>query len=346
MSIHIVNPLTDPRWDDLVSWHPKASVFHRRGWLEALERTYGYKALVLTTTPPGQPLKDGIVLCRVSSWLTGARLVSLPFADHCEPLLDGPEALVEFADWLQAEWRRRRWKYVELRPRSQSCDLKWDLPNSQSYSFHVLDLTPATNAIFQSFHKTSVQQKIRRAEKMGLAYEVGRTENLREEFYGLLVKTRKRHQLFPQPRSWFKNLFDCLGESAEIRVARKDNLPVAAVLTLRHETSVVYKYGCSDESFHNLGGIPFLLWRLIEESRATNAAELDFGRSDLDNEGLVAFKDRFGTKKTLLTYLRYPRAKNEAAGESWGVRTAKQIFAILPDTISPVAGSILYRHIG
>src|SRR5260370_39896401 len=31
-------------------------------------------------------LESGIVLCRVESWLTGCRLVSLPFSDHCQPI--------------------------------------------------------------------------------------------------------------------------------------------------------------------------------------------------------------------------------------------------------------------
>ena len=44
--------LSDSRWDELVSRHPRASVFHERGWLEALVRTYGYEPFVLTSTPP------------------------------------------------------------------------------------------------------------------------------------------------------------------------------------------------------------------------------------------------------------------------------------------------------
>jgi CelD/BcsL family acetyltransferase involved in cellulose biosynthesis len=346
VTIHVVNPLSDNRWDDLVARHPKASVFHGRGWLEALSRTYGYEPLVLTSAPPGRPLSDGIVLCRVSSWITGTRLVSLPFADHCEPLVDDLGNSQEFMNWLRAECDRQRWKYVELRPLVSNENLKCRLPNGLSYCFHTLDLARALSEIFQGFHKDSVQRKIRRAEKAGLNYDAGRSERIIEEFYGLLLKTRRRHQLFPQPRVWFKNLFACLGENVQIRVARKEDVPIAAMLTLRHRSSVVYKYGCSDEKFHNLGGMQLLFWRLIEESKTFGAAELDFGRSDMDNEGLVTFKDRFGTKKKLLTYVRYPQAKKEAAAVRWGMRAARQMFSILPDTISPAAGKILYKHIG
>ena len=346
MTVHVVNPLSDRRWDDLAARHPKASVFHQRGWLEALARTYGYEPIALTSALPGEPLRDGIVLCRVSSWITGTRLVSLPFADHCEPLLDDASDSAEFAKWLREERGRQHWKYVEIRPQFPNENLRADLPDASSYYFHALDMTPTAAQIFQNCHKKSVQQMVRKAEKAGLVYEAGRSEKLVDEFYRLLLKTRRRHQLFPQPRVWFRNLFECLGEKAQIRVARKDEIPIAAILTLRHQSSIVYKYGCSDENFHNLGGIQFLLWRLIEEGKESGATELDFGRSDMDNEGLVAFKDRFGSKRTVVTYVRYPQAKDEAAGESWAVRTAKQIFSVLPDTVSPMAGSILYRHIG
>ena len=49
-------------------------------------------AVVYTTSPPSLPLSNGIVLCEINSWLTGRRMVSVPFSDHCEPLLDGPTA--------------------------------------------------------------------------------------------------------------------------------------------------------------------------------------------------------------------------------------------------------------
>ena len=94
--MYFTDPLTDPRWDDLVSRHNRASAFHPRGWLESLSRTYGYQVLALTTAPPGKPMTDGVVFCRISSWITGTRIVSLPFADHCEPLIDDMSELAEF----------------------------------------------------------------------------------------------------------------------------------------------------------------------------------------------------------------------------------------------------------
>ena len=86
MSVYQFNPLKDPRWQPFVDHHPGGSIFHSADWLEALRRTYGYEPVVYTTTSPGKELSNGIVFCRIHSWVSGSRLVSLPFSDHCEPL--------------------------------------------------------------------------------------------------------------------------------------------------------------------------------------------------------------------------------------------------------------------
>lgn len=345
MTLHTLNPLFDSRWTDLTDHHPSASVFHQRGWLEALSRTYGYEPLVLTSAPEGRPLSNGIAFCRVSSWITGTRLVSLPFADHCDPLVSCPGDLPEFAKWLRAECDRRAWKYVELRP--MFCGEESGLfTRDQTYFLHTLDLSPTLEQIFRSLHKDSIQRRIRRAEREGLTYETGCSEQMVQEFYHILVMTRKRHQVPPQPRAWFRNLVECMGDKIQIRLARKNGTPIAAMLTLRHRSSVVYKYGCSDERSHNLAGMPFLFWRLIEESKASAAEEIDFGRSDLDHEGLINFKDRFGTTRRVLNYYRYPQAAKRATSSGWGPRAMRRIFSVLPDSILPAVGRVLYRHMG
>jgi hypothetical protein len=115
-SVHRVNPLSDPRWDTLAAQHPKASAFHQRSWLEALQRTYGYEPIVFTTSSPSAELKNGILFCHINSWLTGHRLVSLPFSDHCEPLCDSIEEMETLIHQSQDFVKARRWRYLELRP--------------------------------------------------------------------------------------------------------------------------------------------------------------------------------------------------------------------------------------
>jgi hypothetical protein len=344
--LNVIDPLTDTRWDDLVAWHPRASAFHRRGWLEALKHTYGYRPLVLTSAQAGESLTDGIVACRISSWLTGTRLVSLPFTDHCDPLFGefSPELL--FSDRLVEECAGRNCRYLEVRPLKEWGSLGNQFQPCESFIFHELDLGPSIEQLFKALHKDSIQRKIRRAEKEGLSYEAGRTETLINTFYQLLQITRKRHRLPPQPKTWFRNLVKHMGEAVNIGVARKNEVAIAAILTLRHRSNVIYKYGCSNEGFHQLGGMPFLFWKLIEESKSTGAACIDFGRTKMDNEGLIVFKDKFGTTKRTLTYYRYSRKKEKQASFHEDSRLMSRILTVVPDSVMSAVGRVLYKHIG
>ncbi len=284
-------------------------------------------------------------MCRVSSWITGTRLVSLPFADHCEPLLNDPGDLLTFANWLRAECDRQGWKYFELRPLMLQNE-SYGLQPSRSYCLHQLDIRPDPDRIFQALHRNSIQRKIRRAEGERLSYEVGCSSNLLDEFYRLVLITRKRHRVLPQPRDWFANLVKCMDESVQIWLARKNVASIAALLTLRHRSTMIYKYGCSDGEVHNLGGMPFLFWKLIEESRASEAERIDFGRTELNNEGLITFKNRFGTSKSKLTYYRYPNPESRELVAKRDSPFVRKVCSILPDAVSRMAGRILYRHIG
>src|SRR5438034_5555456 len=98
----------------------------------------------------------------------------------------------------------------------------------------------------------------------------------------------------------------------KLRIASKAGQPIASIVTLSFRDVLVYKYGCSDERFHNLGGMHLLLWKAIQEGKSNGAREFDLGRSDRDNPGLITFKDRWGATRSQLTYWRYPAAVPQA----------------------------------
>lgn len=345
MSIYTVDPLSDPRWPELVSAHPDASVFHTRGWLDALRQTYGYSPVVFTTCAPTAQLTNGIPCCRVSTWLTGHRLVSLPFSDHCTPLVNSPEDSLTILAFLQKEVTSGKWRYVELRPRHPVV-MPTEFCEYEAFCFHSVDLHSRTEDLFRSFHKTSIQQRIRRAKREELTYEVGRSEALLRSFYTLLIATRRRQGLPPQPERWFRNLIACLGDRLDIHVASQGDRPVASIVTLCHNRVLIYKYGCSDPYANKSGGTPLLLWEAIKKAKETEISELDLGRSDYNNTSLIAFKDRWGSTKGNLTYLRYPPQPCHSRATDWKLNMTKSIVAHLPSRILKAAGTRMYRHIG
>ncbi|MGA9041498.1 MAG: GNAT family N-acetyltransferase [Terriglobales bacterium] len=346
-----IEPLQDSRWDNLVQNHPRASVFHSSPWLRALSRTYGYEPIAYTTSRAGQDLQNGIVFCRIESWLTGRRLVSLPFSDHCEPLVDAAPDYVVLAAALEREYERGQWSYLEIRP-LEPFNLATLLRHTAvTYTFHKLDLAPSLDTIFNNFHKSSTQRKIRRAEREGLQYREGSSPGFLDDFYRLFTLTRKRQGLAPQSKEWFANLMECFGDALKIRITLKDQRPIAAMITLRHKDTLTYKYGCCDTRFNNLGCMHLLFWNAIQEAKSSGLRFLDFGRTDADHHGLITFKNRWGATQTALTYSRYGVSESsthlfDLYNSRWKSSAAKYVLKHVPAAALPMIGGIAYKHIG
>ena len=246
-------------------------------------------------------------------------------------------------EFLAEEMEKGRWRSLELRPRHVELT---GLAKGASYYLHTVDLARTAEQVFAGFHASSTQRAIRRAEREGLSYEAGRSESLLSSFYRLLRLTRRRHGLPPQPLAWFSNLAACLGDGLTIHVASKDGVAIAAILTLTFKKTVVYKYGGSDAEHHALGGMPFLFWRAIQHAQAEGVEELDLGRSDLDQPGLIAFKDHLGATRSTLTYYRRPERRAGPARDGLLSRAARWVVGHLPDAALDLTGRLLYRHLG
>jgi hypothetical protein len=349
MSIHQIDPTKDARWACLVERHPMASVFHTVGWLQALRRTYGYEPIVFTTSAPTGELKNGLVFCRVRSWLTGFRLVSLPFSDYCDPLCETVDELSFLIRYLQGALEHENWQYLEVRPTNgevgQSGDKYRFLPAGR-YFHHTIDLTPDMKELFEGFDKDCIQRRIHRAERAGLTEKCNRSEEQLKDFYALFVATRSRHQLPPMPYAWFRNLNRCMRESLEVRLAYKDEIPISGILTLYFKDTVLFKYGCSDVRFNRFGATPWLLWRAIAAAKANGATRFDLGRTEEDNTGLLEFKNHWVPKPIQLIYWKFPGTPSLDSVKGWRLKMAKRTFSLMPKTLLKLTGRFLYRHVG
>lgn len=344
MTYFQIDPLQDSRWRTLIDEHPDASVFHRVEWLQALHSCYGYVPVALSYGAPGGPLQNGLVYCEIRSRLTGNRLVSLPFSDHCEPLLSNRGE----SDLLMAgltEKTNKPWKSLEIRPISHAPSEEKDMAVSQRYYLHRIDLRDSTEALFKRFHKDSIQRKIHRAERESLRYEEGSSDQLLTHFYKLLIMTRRQQGLPPQPWKWFRSLIATMANDLKIRVALKGQIPVASILTVTYKKTMVYKYGCRDRRFNNLGGTALLFWKAIQDAKAGGIEEFDMGRSSQDNTGLITFKDHWGAQRSTINYWRYPAEAATFHPEGL-IRHAKTLISIAPDSFLAMLGRLLYGHIG
>ena len=143
----------------------------------------------------------------------------------------------------------------------------------------------------------------------------------------------------------------CFGEHLTIRVAVPRRSALAAILTLRYRDTVTYKYGGSDRHFNNLGATHFLIWTTILQAKTDGLRVLDLGRSEYRNQGLITFKDRFGSQRSTLIYSRFTvspnsRSQYEAGADNWAKRVARAATYKMSTRLFCTLGSLIYKHIG
>jgi hypothetical protein len=340
--IYEIDPLDDLRWPEFLERHNNATLFHSPEWLEALRRTYGYSAGAFTTSGPGERLTNGLAFCRVRSWLTGRRLISIPFSDHGSPLTDTGEEFGSLLSRLQQEADRDKESYFELRLIDGTTGVPAGLTASTRFCLHRLDLRPGLNQLFRALHGDCIRRKIARAQRESVDYAEGTSDELLRKYYHLAVLTRRRQQIPPQPLSWFQNLIACFGKRVKIRLGLHQGQPVAGIFTIRYKRTLTYKYGCSDVLFHRLGSMQMLMWKAIQEAKADGLLTFDMGRTDWSNEGLITYKDRWGAARSTLLYVRHPEPQRTGDFLS---RIAGRIASWAPDRALTMAGNVLYRHI-
>ena len=275
--------------------------------------------------------------------------MSLPFSDHCDPLVDDETDVGSVLLAVQHELCKNGLRYAEIRPTHELSAVTVRSESIYTYCSHQIDLKYDMDTLFRRCHKNSTQRKIRRSEREGLKYEEGRSEILLEHFYRLLLLTRRRHNAPPLPKRWFQNLIDCFGRALKIRIAFKDSTPISTILTIQHKDALLYKYGCSDAQFHPLGAMQFLFWRSIVDAKRDGLGAFDLGRSEWGHTGLIEFKDHFGAKRSELRYCRLSTAASPKwivtpAKAGWKERMAKKLVPHLSDCAFCWAGELVCRH--
>ncbi|MFX0204196.1 MAG: hypothetical protein ACFFCW_49495, partial [Candidatus Hodarchaeota archaeon] len=169
MKIRLINPSDDPRWDDFVSRHRFGSVYHHSTWMEVIRNTFpNTTPLYFVLENKTGELNSAIPIFLIRSWLTGNRLVSLPFSPFCDPLVDSLEDLNKLLEVILNKSKKLKASYLEMRVLNGFNLLNVTAFKENSLHFwktYRLALEKEPDLLKKSFHKTAIQQRITRAEK-------------------------------------------------------------------------------------------------------------------------------------------------------------------------------------
>ncbi len=350
MQAKIIDPSEDKRWDEFVADHPQGTVFHLSNWARVLQRTYRFVPYYLVLEDADRRIKAGCPFFVIKSWLTGNRLVCLPFTDVCYALASGDEDIESLFCAAIEKAKEEKARYIEIR--GQQPNGIWQglhFKNQNYYKTFRLDLSPGTDSVWNGFRKFT-RRHIRKAERTKLTIEKSETEKGMRDFYLLNLATRKKHGVPPQPYDFFENMWQELIPTglAFVLLVKYKNVSIAGGVFLVDKDTIYYKFNASDRNYLQYRPNHLLIWHAIQYGCEKGYNFFDSGRSSPDNLGLVAFKRSWGMQERDLPYYYWPTVKGVASTKerSLKYKIITSLVRRTPTTISRVAGELLWKHLG
>lgn len=337
--VRVVDPRSDPTWDEKVAEFPHASFFHGAAWARVLHDTYGFTPLYLVGERERR-WRGVLPTMEVDSWITGRRGVSLPFTDHCGAL--GFDAAVrselhQAAISLAAD---RQWKHWEVRCAPPAA-------TSALFHGHTVMLDAPAAALFVRCD-AATRRAVRKAEAAEIVVSFAQSRESIRTFRDLLAQTRRRHGVPPQPLHFFDNIHRHIlacGQGCVV-LAHVRGRPVAGAVFFHLGRAAMFKYGASDPAFQHLRPNNLVMWRAIEWHAKSGFAHLDLGRTALDNEGLRRFKLGWGAQESRLEYARFDRRAGAfVADQDRPPGWSSHLFRLLPTPLARIAGEVAYKHV-
>jgi CelD/BcsL family acetyltransferase involved in cellulose biosynthesis len=342
LTAETLDPLLDERWQRFVERSANGGIFHHTEWLRLLHAQYGYPMLARCLADADGEIVAGLPFARIKSRLTGTRLVAVPFSDVCTPVLSDPENAGMLAQLLDTVTTAQQSDgiTVEIRAPLESIGHA-----GSSFFQHELALEPGLAAIRGGFTKM-VKRGIARAERDGVEVVRAKDEEALRTFYRLHLHTRRRQGVPTQPKRFierFAQLFD--QELGFVLIARFEGKPIAAAVFLTFNGVLTYKYGASDSAELKRRPNNAIFMEAIQWGCEHGQRTLDMGRTDLENEGLSAFKRSWGAQEHTLRYTRLS-AQAEDSTRSGVPGALGTIISRTPPLTGRLVGAALYRHFG
>jgi CelD/BcsL family acetyltransferase involved in cellulose biosynthesis len=336
--------LDDPRWLTFIESQPEVTPFHHPSWARLLTECYGFPSFAVAALDGGEVVA-GLPMLELAGPLRQRRWACLPFTDFCPPLVGTCDSL-DLVQGLERLRDQSRVSGVELRSPIDAPALHAERVGYR----HLLALDRDCDRVLATFGKSRVQQPIRQAERFVASGRVAirRAESesdLTKDFYGVHVATRRRLGVPVQPRRFFRLLWQRMIEPGlgYALLAYSAGMPIGGAVFLGYGKTMVYKFGASDRDAQRLRPNHLLLWSAIREGCERGFETFDFGRTDLDGDGLREYKLGWGTKEEPLVYTRLgAQAAHRGTGRSAAVLGA--VIRHSPPAVCRAIGELLYKH--
>jgi CelD/BcsL family acetyltransferase involved in cellulose biosynthesis len=342
--LEAIDPRTDARWRALsLSGH--GSLFTSPPWIRAVCDTYDFvphARIVIDTS--GGDAASGFSWILVDD-LRGRRSIALPFCDRAEPIVSDP------SHWplLRDEALRDK---APLSLRTLDHNVAAADPLLTRAGEAAWHRTPLDGDI-ESLHRrlnSAARRNIAAAERHGVRIRIERDLAAVRQFHALHVRLRRtKYRLLAQPIELFERIWKEFTDDGDVAVLLADvaGRTIAGAMYLQWGDTFYYKFGASLQESLAARPNEALAWAALRLASERGLAGLDWGLSDLDQPGLVAYKRKWASIEGRIVTLRYsitPQVGHPAADALLGNLSQLLTEDVVPDEIAARAGALLYRY--
>ncbi len=342
MAVNVVDPRHDRQWEELTK-STTGSLFTSPAWIRAVSDTYQFEPRASVATADGRPVA-GLAYTEVRD-LRGIRLSSLPFSDRADPVLRNPTSW----DDIAADLVRSEHPYTLrcLEGTAPVGDGRFRVEHRAAW--HATAVTGSPGSLFEGLHP-SARRNVRVAERHGL--EISASNELRavRAFHALHVDLRKRkYRLLAPSVEFFERIWHEFHPDDGIvtMLALVDGQPVAGAVFLVWQDVLYYKFGASLASHLSVRPNDALFWAGIRYANSRGLSYVDWGLSELDQPGLVAYKRKWASTESRIVTLRTGSAPPGGGGELNALLSGLTRVLTrddVSDAAAAEAGALLYRY--
>lgn len=346
--IRVLAERDDAELRNFLAASPQATVYHIPEWRDALVATYGYTPVYLGCFD-ADGLAGVLPMMEVASWLTGRRLVSLPFSNVCGPI-GGREASRHLLEEAIGLYQARGDGAVEIRTQADINPVQFNGLRSVSYFItSIVDLDPDPTVVWKRFKDRNVRTEVRQAGKKGITARAGTGEADLKRFYDLYAPSRQAHGVPPQPYGFFKNLWRRLWpDYLDLFMAMHEERCVGGLITLGFGKTICAAYIGGDAAYRSYRVHQFMFWKAMEAGCLKGFERFDFLRTAKKSKQLRYFKERWNAHEVDLDYLYHPEVRGTASTieETAKYRLLTAVLKRSPAFVGKTFGRIIYRHLG
>ncbi|MEM7226386.1 MAG: FemAB family XrtA/PEP-CTERM system-associated protein [Pseudomonadota bacterium] len=282
------------QWDAFVLSHERATFFHRAGWKEVIERSFGHRCHFLYAERAGA-VSGVLPLVHVKSALFGSSLVSNAFCVYGGPVARDPTSLAALDREAQDLAQSLGVDYLEYRLRDAEHP-DW-ASNSELYATFRKALDPEAEKNLQAVPRKQ-RAMVRKGIKAGLTGQIDRDIG---RFFRIYSESVRNLGTPVFGRRYFETLKAVFGSDCEVLTVAQGDRALASVMSFTFRDEVLPYYGGGLPEARGVAAYDFMYWEVMRRACEDGIRVFDFGRSKRGT-GAFSFKKHWGFEPEALHY--------------------------------------------